>query len=112
MIRRKTKKIQSKASQTGSFINNIPKVGETAVNDTSSNNIGGGDPATGSADATAVTNKNVQKESGSTVPKEVPPEGNEETKETDDKGALDDSCHTLDSLFRDDYYDVPGGRQQ
>ena len=38
-------------------------------------------------------------------------EGNEETEETNDKRALDDSCHTLDSLFRSDYYDVLGGRQ-
>ena len=54
----------------------------------------------------------LQKESRSTVPKEVSQEDNEETKETDNKRALDDSCHTLDSLFRGDYYDVSGGRQQ
>ena len=72
----------------------------------------GGDPATSGADATAITNNNDQKESGITVPKEVSQEGNEETKKTNDKRALDDSCHTLGSLFRGDYYDVPGEQQQ
>ena len=81
------------------FINHVPKVGETTANNTSGNNIGGGDSATGGADATAVTNNNDQKESGSTVPKEVSQEDNEETKVAGNEHGLNDACHTLDSLF-------------